>query len=111
MRNPSNLPPGTTDRMIEENVGVLSHAIPEMVERVAQAISPNWRIMSANDKRNARITARAAIAAMREPTEAIQEAMTDAVMDACDMASGRAFWLVDPGPEAWEAGIKTALGE
>ena len=111
MRNPSNLPSGTTDRMIEENVGVLSHAIPEMVRRVAAAAYTAWVTAGRADDDPWVVVARAAIAAMREPTEAIQEAMTDAVMDACDTASGRAFWLVDPGPEAWEAGIKTELGE
>lgn len=43
----------------------------EMVERVARAISPNWEYMSRNDRRNAVITARVAIEAMREPTEAM----------------------------------------
>ena len=105
MRNPSNLPSGTTDRMIEENVGVLSHAIPEMVRRVAAAAYTAWVTAGRADDDPWVVVARAAIAAMREPTEAMQDAMVDAIVgalaeDACDMASGRAFWLVDPGPEA-----------
>jgi hypothetical protein len=68
--------------------------VKSMIERVAEAISPSWRTMSTNDKRNARITARAAILAMREPTVEMIDRMTPELSIA---------------ENAWRVGIDMAL--
>ena len=46
------------------------------IDRLARAISPDWRTMSANSKENARITVRALLRELREPTEAMSDAGT-----------------------------------
>lgn len=44
------------------------------LEQIARAANPDWDTMSRNSRRNALLTARAHVEAMREPTEAMCEA-------------------------------------
>jgi hypothetical protein len=48
--------------------------IPEMILRVAKAISPNWNTMSRNDRNNALITARVAIETIHRNSDVFTEA-------------------------------------
>jgi len=76
--------------------------IPEMVERIAKTLaeygkqSPWWNSLSRQSKDRFRGQARAAIEAMREPTEEMWDAGADAAEH-------------NQGP--WEAMIDAALGE
>ena len=81
----------------------------EMVERVARAIAEaheeEWGRLDDLSRDVYRVEARAAIAAMREPTVA----MDGAGYDASDLS-----WKQDPGAvrhiEVWEAMIDAAIG-
>lgn len=92
-------------------------AVPEMVERVARALTtaaghdPDGSVQTMIGK--AAIwtlgveQARAAIAAMREPTGVVVEAVESKAEERCRAAPAMTRWY---GEDVWAAGIDAALG-
>ncbi len=77
----------------------------EMIERVAKAqAGARWDLFDDEHKDAARDLARAAIEAMREPTEEMKEAGSDFVYEA--WGDGKTI-----AREAWQANIDAALGK
>lgn len=62
-------------------------AVETMLHRVMRAMEPTYDRLSRNDRRNVEITARAAIGALREPTEGMFEAAWDRME-----SQSEAFW-------------------
>jgi hypothetical protein len=80
----------------------------EMVERVVRALTAEFEPYRVFDEGEAERLARAAIAAMREPTEAMVSAGSEAVNGCYSLEPGEGF-DEPPAPAAWQAMIDAAL--